>query len=207
MDNKKSFVVYTEWLDLIDTLEVDEQLAIFRRIFEYERGTDVSAPGSRTLEGIWRFIKRKLDENEKAKERRLEGNRKGGKSTQVKLSQLKSTEVNSSQPRHNVNVNVNENVNVNDNGNVNVIGDSKGELRSQTKRFVPPSLGDIEDYITEMGYTVKSLEFFDYYEARGWKLGKNSMKDWKAAVRTWQYRENQRVNENQGTINSFLDVE
>ncbi|MPN43403.1 hypothetical protein SDC9_190962 [bioreactor metagenome] len=37
---------------------------------------------------------------------------------------------------------------------------------------------------------VDPIQFFDYYEANGWKVGRNSMKDWKAAVRTWERNEN-----------------
>jgi len=33
---------------------------------------------------------------------------------------------------------------------------------------------------------MKAIQFFDYYEANGWRVGKNPMKDWKAAVRTWE---------------------
>ena len=55
----------------------------------------------------------------------------------------------------------------------------------QRKRFTPPTLSEIERYITEQGYSVDAQRFLDYYTANGWKVGRNPMKDWRAAVRTW----------------------
>ena len=57
---------------------------------------------------------------------------------------------------------------------------------SKRKRFVKPTLSEIEQYCIERNNNVNAEHFFDYYESNGWKVGKNSMKDWKAAVRTWE---------------------
>lgn len=59
-----------------------------------------------------------------------------------------------------------------------------------TKRtaFVVPSPQEVKDYISEKGYTVDAQRFIDFYEAKGWMIGKNKMKDWRAAVRTWTRR-------------------
>lgn len=57
-------------------------------------------------------------------------------------------------------------------------------------RFTPPTVEDIRDYCQEQGYTLVDPErFVDYYTANGWKVGKNPMKDWKAAVRGWESRD------------------
>nr|DAS53580.1 MAG TPA: DnaD like replication protein [Caudoviricetes sp.] len=57
---------------------------------------------------------------------------------------------------------------------------------TKRKRFEKPTLSQIEQYCIERNNTVNAEQFFDYYESNGWKVGKNSMKDWKAAVRTWE---------------------
>lgn len=57
------------------------------------------------------------------------------------------------------------------------------------KRFIKPTLEEIKQYCIERGNKVDAQHFFDYYESNGWKVGKNSMKDWKAAVRTWERSE------------------
>lgn len=54
--------------------------------------------------------------------------------------------------------------------------------------FVVPSPQEVKDYISEKGYTVDAQRFIDFYEAKGWMIGKNKMKDWRAAVRTWMRR-------------------
>lgn len=54
------------------------------------------------------------------------------------------------------------------------------------KRFTPPTLAEVTAYCRERQNAVDPKRFIDYYTANGWKVGKNSMKDWKAAVRTWE---------------------
>lgn len=58
------------------------------------------------------------------------------------------------------------------------------------KRFAPPTLENVSEYCREMGYTnVDAVCFIDFYTSNGWMVGKNRMKDWKAAVRNWDRRE------------------
>lgn len=58
------------------------------------------------------------------------------------------------------------------------------------KRFAPPTLENVSEYCREMGYTnVDAARFIDFYTSNGWMVGKNRMKDWKAAVRNWDRRE------------------
>lgn len=66
--------------------------------------------------------------------------------------------------------------------------DSKGEsVRGEkAKRFVPPSVEEVEQYCFERSNNVNAQSFIDFYESKGWMIGKNKMKDWKAAVRTWE---------------------
>lgn len=54
------------------------------------------------------------------------------------------------------------------------------------KKGMPPSLEDVQAYCKERGGKVDAGKWFDYYTSNGWKVGKNPMKDWKAAVRTWE---------------------
>lgn len=53
------------------------------------------------------------------------------------------------------------------------------------KRFIKPSVKDIADYCNNNNYNIDAERFYDYYESKGWKVGKAPMKDWKAAVRMW----------------------
>lgn len=60
----------------------------------------------------------------------------------------------------------------------------KEEVRAA--RFTPPTVDEVRDYCRERGNTVDAERFVDFYAAKGWMVGKNRMKDWKAAVRTWE---------------------
>ena len=66
------------------------------------------------------------------------------------------------------------------------IHSSAKSTTTKRKRFEKPSISDIKQYCIERNNNVNAEQFFDYYESNGWKVGKNSMKDWKAAVRTWE---------------------
>lgn len=55
--------------------------------------------------------------------------------------------------------------------------------------FVPPSLQQVQAYISEKGYAVDAEHFIDFYTSKGWMVGKNKMKDWQAAVRTWNRKD------------------
>lgn len=73
-------------------------------------------------------------------------------------------------------------------------GSCMGALTGPTttrQRFTPPSADDVRAYATEKGYTIDPEAFVDYYTANGWKVGKNPMKDWRAAVRTWIRKDNE----------------
>ncbi len=59
--------------------------------------------------------------------------------------------------------------------------------------FTPPSVEEVKAYCQERGNKVDAERFVDYYTANGWKVGKNSMKDWKAAVRNWEKQDAERL--------------
>ena len=58
--------------------------------------------------------------------------------------------------------------------------------KESATRFQPPTVEEVSAYCEERNNTVDAQRFVDYYTANGWKVGKNAMKDWKAAVRTWE---------------------
>jgi hypothetical protein len=60
------------------------------------------------------------------------------------------------------------------------------EPKSKAKRFTPPTLEEVTAYCIDRNNSVDPQHFIDYYTSNGWLVGKNKMKDWKAAVRTWE---------------------
>lgn len=63
---------------------------------------------------------------------------------------------------------------------------------SKRKAFKKPSLEEVKEYCLERKNNVDPERFLNYYESNGWKVGRNPMKDWRAAVRTWERNDTQR---------------
>lgn len=63
-----------------------------------------------------------------------------------------------------------------------------------SKKFIKPTIEEIETYCLERKNSIDAQTFFDFYESNGWKVGKNPMKDWRAAVRTWEKNSKQQTN-------------
>jgi len=67
------------------------------------------------------------------------------------------------------------------------------ERGTHTKtNFVKPTLQEVEAYCTQRNNFVDAQRFLDFYESKGWMIGKNKMKDWKASVRTWEKNSDRR---------------
>ncbi len=71
----------------------------------------------------------------------------------------------------------------------------------KAKNFIPPTVEEVRAYIAEKAYSVDADRFVDFYTAKGWMIGSNKMKDWKAAVRTWERDRQNAVRA--GTVVSF----
>lgn len=59
------------------------------------------------------------------------------------------------------------------------------DKKETTSRFAPPTAKEVADYAIEKGYSIDADRFIDFYESKGWMVGKNKMKDWRASVRNW----------------------
>lgn len=69
------------------------------------------------------------------------------------------------------------------------------------KRFIPPTIEEIENFCKQENIDVDAKKFFYWNDAKGWMIGKNKMKNWKSAVRTWE-----RKKETQSVANEFLEL-
>ena len=74
-----------------------------------------------------------------------------------------------------------------DNNNTKVY--SNNNITYSNKRFVKPKIDEIILYCVERNNNIIGAEFFDFYESKNWMIGKNKMKCWKSAVRTWERRD------------------
>lgn len=88
------------------------------------------------------------------------------------------------------------------------IGESEAATPQRAKRFTPPSLEDVQQYVKERGSRVDPQGFIDFYAAKGWKIGKTPMKDWKAACRNAEHLERWDVkNTERDRLRTFSDYE
>jgi len=64
------------------------------------------------------------------------------------------------------------------------------EEKNKIKRFVPPSIEEVQEYMRKIDFNGDAQKWVDHYTSNGWHVGKNKMVDWKAAVRTWRGNNN-----------------
>lgn len=180
---RESFLIYTSFYKPVSKLS-DEQLGrLFRALFRYnlEEGVEVDPD----IEMAFEFFKNQMDiDNSKwlKKVEKLRENAKKSRSKQMLPNATKSNPIGL--------VNVNENV------NENVIKEEKLKEESQilfpkpeitaAPRFRKPTVQEVSSYCAERKNNVDAEAFWNFYESKGWKVGKNPMKSWKAAIVTWE---------------------
>lgn len=162
---KESIIIYRSFYEAIKDLQKEQQADAWNAIFEYGLNqTEVQLTG--IVSTVFKLVKPQLDANLK----RYENGNKGGRpknQTETKQEPNYNQTITKVEPNVNVNVNDNEKVNVN-------------------KKFIKPTQDQIREYMLEQRMNDESERFYNYYEAVGWKVGRNPMKNWKAAVITWK---------------------
>ena len=191
---RDSMVFYRSFADALAELPAEEYKEAVQSMLDYALdGKEPDCNG--VAKALFIMAKPQIDANNK----RYENGKKGGKRTKPEPNANKTEtkpEPNANQEESNpepndnvnVNVNVNDNVNANDNVNDNANENVKGVKGGKHKRFIPPAPEDVMDYAFEKGLSIDAEKFCDYYESNGWKVGRNPMKDWRAAVRNWAKR-------------------
>ena len=86
--------------------------------------------------------------------------------------------------------------------------DSKGEsVRGEkAKRFYPPTLDEVKQYCEERKNNIDPMAFIDFYSSKGWMIGKNRMKDWKAAIRTWERKRKEKYQAESSVYDEWRDA-
>lgn len=71
---------------------------------------------------------------------------------------------------------------------------NNNKLLFTKKNFKKPTLDEVQQYCSERKNNISAEKFIDYYESNGWKVGRNSMKDWKATIRNWEKNQQEKQN-------------
>ena len=203
---KNTFVMYTDWIDMIEDLTDEDRGLLFLAIMRYQLGEELpemkkgSGPSVAFAQMRRQFEKDSEKYNELCQKRR-EAGKTGGRPKSEKKEEVSekskwfSQKANESKPKQ-------KNPD-NDNVNDNVLKENtlKGV---KEKRFAPPTPENVSGYCREMGYTnVDAERFVDFYASKDWMVGKNKMKDWKAAVRNWARQDKTKAVEKTGAPNRF----
>lgn len=127
---------------------------------------------------IWPAIKRDIDVDNEFAETKRKNAKNRAEQIEAIQSKVKQDESRPSKTEQSAQVKVKDN-----NPHTPLQGDEGVPV---SKRFVPPTPEEVNAYCRERNNGIDGSEFCDFYTSKGWKVGKNPMKDWKAAVRTWE---------------------
>lgn len=173
-----------------------ERLQLYDAILDYGQTGEI--PNFSGALGVaWDYIQPILDEDnaryEATREKRAKAGALGGSAKAKAAKQSEANVANASDAKQDeANVaNLANSIQSNSiQSNSVQIRESKADKPPTRQRFSPPSVEDVATYCHEKGYTIDPGRFVDYYASVGWKVGKNPMRDWKAAVRAWARKDN-----------------
>ncbi len=180
-------MLFNDSLDILDKLTDEQAGILFKRISAYHKGeADIIDNG--LIDIVFHPFKnqfqRDLEKYELTCKRRAEAGSKGGKqrvANQAIASKSKQKQANQADKDKDK--------------------DKDKDIREREKgrkRFTPPSLLEINNYINEKKFTCNAEDFFNYYSANGWMVGRNKMKSWQHSLAMWNSRQG-KYDENKST--------
>lgn len=195
---RDSFIFYRSFFEALRGMSSDNQGDCLMAVADYAlNGKEPDNPKPE-VRMFFTLVKPQIDANNQ----RFENGKKGGRPKNQKITEIKpknNQEKTKTEPNDNDNENDNYNLNnknnlnnnYNNNLNNNIFMDLIPEKQKKSeKRFQKPTLEEVKSYCQERDNKVDAEKWFDFYSSNGWKVGKNPMKDWKAAVRTWEKSSN-----------------
>jgi len=172
--DKKSFLLYCDQQGVFNKLPDEISGKLIKHIFAYVN--DENPPCDDLLltiafEPIKTQLKRDLRKYDDYIDKQKFNGAKGGRPKKEEETQI--TQPFFQEPKKADNVNDTDTDNVKD-------------IKVKKDVFIKPSIVELKNYMLEIGMNDVSEKWFDYYESNGWLVGKNKMKNWRAAVRTWK---------------------
>lgn len=181
-NSRDGFVFYRSFYNAISDLDNDDKLQIYDAIAQYALDK-VEPPLSGFVKTIFKLIKPQLDANWKKYDNGCKGAKYGkdGGAPKGNQNAIKTTpEVEQNNPK--TRGKEKDKVKYKEKENDNM-------LPKTSSRFSPPELNEVAKFISDNNYQVDAERFINFYQSKGWLVGNSKMKDWKAAVRTWNSKE------------------
>ena len=198
---RDTFIFYRSFKESMSDLSDKDKLIMYEAISDYS--LDLKEPKLTGFpKALFSLIRPILDANIQ----RWKNGRKGGApigNLNAKKQPKNNQKTTEKQPNKDKDVNKDKEYNIK---NVNIEDKSSNNGADKSTRFVPPTLTEVQEYIQKNSYSVDASTFIDFYTSKGWMVGSNKMKDWKAAVRTWEYNQiNSSIqnNKNEGEYNGY----
>lgn len=194
------FTFFASYYEAIEELDDKTRLKVYDMICRYALYGEIIESENPIEKSLFTVIKPVIDAGEKKRV----GGRKGGLSKgknnlseneKGSLQNNNKVACEKSESNININKNINKNININKNKNIN----------SKRGGFTPPTLSEVQAYCKERNNNVNAETFIDFYQSKDWYVGKNKMKDWKAAVRTWERNSRQENKQQESESDADLD--
>ena len=165
------------WGAAIQTLSDAEAGRLMKALWDYTmNGNQQNLSGAE--KGIYALILTTLCQDEERdaeiSEKRAVAGAIGGKQKVANASKCLANVANATNKNKNKNIDIKETL--------------LTECKEKPQRFIPPTVEEVAAYCQQRGNSVNPQMFVDFYSAKGWKVGKDTMKDWRACVRTWEQR-------------------
>jgi hypothetical protein len=155
-------IIYLEMEHLLNFLTQEEKGDFLDLLISYGKNQELPKIENKKLLNVFNFMKGRLDTQFEKAKLKAETAKKNGASGGRPIKDIKPSN-NPTKPK-----------------------DNPDKPKKTQSVFIKPTIQEIKDYCLERKNNVDVNKFFNYYEANGWKVGKNAMKDWKACVRTWE---------------------
>ena len=165
---KKSFLIYCDIIHTVEQLTDEQAGNLFKHILRYVNDQDPQSDNVITkiaFEPIRQALKRDLEKYESIRKRNSDNARMRWDAT-----------ASSGIPNDTKNAD----------SDIVIDSDIVKDIKVKKDVFIKPSIVELKNYMLEIGMNDVSEKWFDYYESNGWLIGKNKMKNWRAAVRTWK---------------------
>lgn len=178
----KSVILFSEWKRSLVRLSLEQKGMLLDALLDYPDKGD-PAFDDPLLDTVWLFIGNTLSENERKYEetskKRSEAGKRGNKKRWGATDDI-------------ANIAISKSKSISKSTDTKVSDSNSAEALPPTpkSRFSPPDVETVKNYFAEKGGTEgQAIRFHAYYESNGWKVGRNPMKNWKAAASGWISRD------------------
>ena len=171
---KEYVPIFFDWVEVTGELNAQEKGRLIDAIVLYAQGVDWQEQIKGNERYLFPAFKKQIDRANEISDVRAT----------ARIGKTKDNKQEQTTTNHNKNANNNNNNKEKEEEN------NKERVREKPlARFTPPMVQEVSAYCRERGNKVDAQRFVDFYASKGWRVGNQPMKDWKAAVRTWEQRD------------------